>query len=120
MIHKAETMPTSAARQSLASLPIDAQFTISSILGSNKEDYHVIPTEEVFRSAHPTQALETDFTSTGILVRVGNVSWRLALLGYGEALEPVAPVQPQAKDNRVEYPHGETRCCNRWAITIWL
>ncbi|HET7091046.1 MAG TPA: FG-GAP repeat protein [Anaerolineae bacterium] len=98
-----------AAGQGLASLPLDAQFAISRVLGRDDKDYHVIPTQAGFRAAHPTRALEADFTREGAQVRVGEVRWRLALLGYGygEALEPVAPVQPRAQENRVVYPRGE-------------
>jgi len=100
----------------VAGLPPDAQFAISRVLGRDDQAYHAILTEAGFRTTHPTHSLEADFTLEGAQVRMGDVRWSLALLGYGygEALEPVTPVQPIAKENRVEYLRG---ALSEWYVT---
>src|SRR5262245_2825978 len=97
----------------LSDLPPAAQAQISAALGQDHASYHALARDEGFRVENRKHGLVTDFSASGIEVRAGTATWRLALrgYGYGDELEPVKAVAPQAAANRVEYPRG--------ALTEW-
>ena len=97
----------------LSDLPLAAQAQISAALGRDHASYHALARDEGFRVENRKHGLVTDFAASGIRVRVGTATWRLALrgYGYGDELQPVKAVAPQAAANRVEYPRG--------ALTEW-
>jgi hypothetical protein len=90
-----------------------AQAQVSAALGRDHASYHARARGEGFRVENRKHGLVTDFAASGIRVRVGTATWRLALrgYGYGDELQPVKAVAPQAAANRVEYPRG--------ALTEW-
>ena len=97
----------------LSDLPLAAQAQISAALGRDHASYHALARGDGFRVENRKHGLVTDFAASGIRVRVGTATWRLALrgYGYGDELQPVKAVAPQAAANRVQYPRG--------ALTEW-
>jgi len=97
----------------LSELPLAAHAQISAALGRDHASYHARARDEGFRFENRKHGLVTDFAASGIRVRAGTAMWRLALrgYGYGDELQPVKAVAPQASANRVEYPRG--------ALTEW-
>jgi FG-GAP repeat len=97
----------------LSDLPPAAQAQISAALGREHSSYHAVARGGGFRAANPKHSLVADFAPSGVKVSVGTATWSLALrgYGYGEALQAVSAVAPQAMANRVEYQRG--------ALTEW-
>ncbi len=99
-------------RNSLASLPADAQSSISAALGRDLPGYRVRARGARLEAENAQQRLTADFTSTGVAVHTSNTTWKMALRGYGRGSD-VQPVDmdkdkaaPQARGNRVEYQRG--------------
>ena len=92
----------------VSALPLPAQARISSVLGRDDSGYHAFTQARGFRAENSAHQLAADFTETGIEVRAGTETWRLALrgYGYGDDLHAGAVVAPQASANRVEYHRG--------------
>jgi hypothetical protein len=101
------TTKTSVAKtgSGLSSLPASAQGPISAALGKNDFSYLVRPSSAGFRGENPRQRLVVDFTERGAELRSHNLRWALATraYGYGDTLQPLKTVTPQADANRVEY-----------------
>ena len=93
---------------SLASVPPAARATISGVLGRGNREYHARATSSGFQSTNSSHGLVADFRQGGVVVRAGSagVGLRLRSVGYGSRLSPVAPAQPRARSNRVEYSRG--------------
>ena len=89
----------------LSALPLPEQARISSVLGRDDSGYHAFTHARGFRAQNPEHHLAADFTETGIQVRAGTATWRLALRGhgYGDDLRAAAAIAPQASANRVEW-----------------
>jgi nucleoside-specific outer membrane channel protein Tsx len=89
----------------LSTLPANALGPISAALGKNDFSYLVCPSRSGFRAKNPRQRLAANFTEQGAELRSHNLRWALATraYGYGDTLEPLKAVAPQAEANRVEY-----------------
>jgi len=92
----------------LSGLPVPAQARISTLLGRDDSGYHAFTHVRGFRAQNPEHQLAADFTETGVEVRAGTATWKLALrgYGYGEDGHTAAAVAPQASVNRIEYRRG--------------
>ena len=97
----------------LSSLPAAARATISGVLGRNNPEYRASATTRGFRSKNRAHGLAADFNQGGVFVTVdaGQLGLSLRSVGYGSQLSPVAPAQPEARKNRIEYRRG--------ALTEW-
>jgi FG-GAP repeat/Bacterial Ig domain len=97
----------------LFDLPPTAQAQISAALGRDHAGYHAVTRGRGFRAENPKHGLVADFTSSGVKVGAGTATWSLAFraYGYGDELQAVSAVAPQAIANRVEYQRG--------AVTEW-
>jgi trimeric autotransporter adhesin len=95
-------------RDGLASLPADAQSSISAALGRDLASYSVRTRGAVLEAENARQKLTADFTSTGVAFHTSNATWKLALRGYGRGgnVQPVSEAAPQMSRNRVEYGRG--------------
>jgi hypothetical protein len=105
--HAHRSLPAPAAA-GLASLPREAQSSVSAALGRDRSDYQARAHGEGFRAENVRHNLAADFTSAGVEVRSGNGLWKLALhsYGYGNTLKPVGAAAPRVDRNRVEYRRG--------------
>jgi hypothetical protein len=92
----------------LASLPAEAQSSISAALGRDLPEYEARPQGGGFEAQNTRHKLVADFTSAGVALRSGSALWGFALrgYGYGNALKAVGTVVPRASSNRVEYRRG--------------
>jgi len=99
-------------RDGLASLPVDAQSSISAALGRDLPSYSVRTRGAALEAENAQQKLTADFTSTGVAFHTSNATsheiWKLALRGYGRGgnVQPVNEAAPQTSANRVEYARG--------------
>lgn len=99
-------------RNTIASLPADAQSSISAALGRDLPSYSVRTRGAVLEAENAQQKLTADFTSTGVAFHTSNATsheiWKLALRGYGRGgnVRPVNEAAPQTSRNRVEYARG--------------
>jgi hypothetical protein len=89
----------------LSTLPVNAQGPISAALGKNDFSYLVRPSHASFHGENPRQRLVVDFTERGAYLRSRDLRWELETraYGYGDNLQPLKPVTPQADANRIEY-----------------
>jgi hypothetical protein len=94
-------------------LPAVAQANISATIGRDDASYAARRNGAGLHAENSRIRLGVDFNSSGVTLRSGASRWgmRLVAYGYGDALQPVAVVSPQAKANRVEYQRG--------AMTEW-
>ena len=92
----------------LSDLPPGAQAQISAALGRDHAGYHAVARGRGFRAENSKHGLVVDFTPSGVKVGAGPATWSLALraYGYGDELQAVSVVPPQAMANRVEYQRG--------------
>jgi hypothetical protein len=97
----------------LASLPPEAQSSISAALGRDLPGYQTRARRGSFEAGNTRQKLALSFTDRAVEMRRGRESWRIALraYGYGDALKPAAEATPTASSNRVQYQRG--------ALTEW-
>jgi trimeric autotransporter adhesin len=99
-------------RTGLASLPADAQSSISAALGHDLPGYGVRARGASLEAENALQKLTVDFTATGVRFHTSNATsnatWKMALRGYGRGsdMQTVAVTAPQASGNRVEYGRG--------------
>lgn len=93
------------ALQQVSELPLPAQARISTALGRDDVEYHAAEHTTGFEVRNAGHGFAAGFTRSGIEVRSGTATWRLALrgYGYGDELRAAEPVRPVAHDNRVEY-----------------
>ena len=101
-------------RASLFSLPLAAQAPVSATLGAGSHAYAIQATTGAIQAttgalsaANRAQRLAFEFTSSGVSIKTGvaQLGLRLAGIGYGSALRPIAPATPRASVNRVAYEH---------------
>ena len=97
----------------LTGLPLEAQSSISRLLGHDLPGYQARAQDEGFAAENARHKLAADFTPSGVELRSGPALWKLALRSYGydKALQPVPAVVPRGSSNRVEYRRG--------ALTEW-
>jgi len=100
--------------ESIADLPVTAQYAISAALGRDNPGYHAATHADGFQLANPAQSVTARFASDGWQVQAGQARWALSLTGwgYGDDLQPVGPAVPRTEGNRVEY--GRDR------LTEWI
>jgi trimeric autotransporter adhesin len=92
----------------LSSLPLDAQPSVSATLGQDLPEYQAQARSGGFKAQNAQHKLAADFTSQGIVVRGGDIFWKMTFhgYGYGVVLTPPQTVVPTAKLNRIEYRRG--------------
>jgi FG-GAP repeat len=97
----------------LAGLPLEAQSSISRVLGRDLPGYQARAHGDGFAAENARHKLAADFSTAGVELRSGKGHWKLSLqsYGYGNALQPVPTAVPRASANRVEYRRG--------ALTEW-
>jgi hypothetical protein len=109
---RAQLQPEHSTKRSVAEtnsgllgLPANAQGPISATLGKKDFSYQVRPSNAGFRGENPRQRLIVDFTEQGAELRSHDLRWALSTraYGYGDTLQPLKAVTPQADANRVEY-----------------
>jgi len=89
-------------------LPAVAQSNISATIGRDDAAYAARRNRTGLHVDNSRNGLAVDFTSSGVALQSGASRWGMRLLayGYGDELQPVFGVSPQAKLNRVEYRRG--------------
>ena len=94
----------SAARHGLSSMPAAARGPISAALGRDEPAYRV----SGFVAHNPAQRLLARFGRSGVAIEAGSARFGIALRAVGRvgALQPIAPVAPRQRANRVTYGHG--------------
>ena len=92
----------------LASVPLEAQSSISSIVGRDLPGYEARPRADGFEAENKRDKLAVHFTGEGVELLSGTAFWKTALrsYGYGEARRAVPAAVPEASSNRVEYHRG--------------
>ncbi len=109
--------PTGNSNNPLSSqdLPATARLSISATIGQDLDTYHITTKENLLHAENPAQALSADLSADEVRVTRGNNSWslRLAGVGRGASLQPMAAVQPTAKGNRVTY---ERQGLSEWYV----
>jgi hypothetical protein len=97
----------------LASLPPEAQSSLSAALGRDLPGYQTRALRGSVETTNSRQKLTVSFTDRAVELRRGRESWRIAFLsfGYGDALKPAVETAPTANSNRVQYQRG--------ALTEW-
>lgn len=92
-----------AAARSLRSLPVSAQATISRTLGAHQQKFLAQSAGLGYRMA--AGGVRADFAPSGVRLGAagGSVSVRLAGIGHGADLRPLAAVAPRARANLVRY-----------------
>src|SRR5579864_8000643 len=103
----------SLGESSRASLPVEAQSAISSVLGRDVNSYKVLHRNLGLHAENAQQRLSAEFQASGVQVRSGSAHWGMALegYGYGDTVQPLQAARPDANQNRVEYQRG--------AVTEW-
>ncbi len=98
---------TPAHRTGWGNVPVSARGPISAALGAGQPSYRVLARAGRLVAVSKGRRLRASFGRGGVSVRSGGsyLGLRLAGLGYGSALAPVAAVAPRAHANRVTYPH---------------
>jgi FG-GAP repeat len=97
--------PSGAVRTGLSRLPPAARGPVSAAMGADSPAYRIATGGEGLQANNPAQHIGATFTAGGLVLRSDSV-WtglRLAAVGYGAALAPIAPVAPSARGNRVRY-----------------
>jgi FG-GAP repeat protein len=91
-----------------SSLPAVAQSRISAAIGSDIPSYQARVSPSGFQVTNAPHKLNADFVAEGIEIQARAEHWRMLLrgYGYGDDLQPVPLVTPQAASNRVEYRRG--------------
>lgn len=97
----------SAATQ-FSQLPAVAQSNISALIGRENAAYTARRNTASLHAENSCNRLTVDFSPSGVTLQSGASRWRMKLLayGYGDEVQPVADVSPQANANRVEYRRG--------------
>ena len=95
-----------AAARSLRSLPVSAQATISRTLGAHQQKFLAQSAGLGYRMA--AGGVRADFAPSGVRLDAAgrSVSVRLAGIGHGADLRPLAAVAPRARANLVRYEGG--------------
>ena len=103
----------SSAAGVLSDLPIEAQATISAVLGRDQRAYHAWPEGEAIHLINTRHGLKAVLTAAGVELESAGTRLRLRLraVGRGAKLEALAPASPKATANRIEY--------QRTALTEW-
>src|SRR5271163_1217152 len=86
-----------------------ARLAVSRGLGAELAGYRLSPSRGGFLARNPRQGLTSSFGARGATVSArdgAQASIVLRAIGSGTALRPVAPAQPLARGNRVEYRRG--------------
>jgi hypothetical protein len=94
--------------ESLSTLPVAAQASISAVLGQDIPGYRMEVSAVGISAWNPRQRLGMQFSPSGVNVLHGGTGFRMALLAYGHgtSLVSVSAASPQVYGNRVEYHHG--------------
>ncbi len=94
--------------QDIATLPVEAQASISAALGRNLSGFGMVREGVGYKTVNRNQDLSAEFDRRGVIVHDGARVWSMAVraYGYGDDLEPVAAVTPEAHANRIEYRRG--------------
>jgi len=89
-------------------LPPVAQAHVSATLGREVSGYHVSRSDAGFHAENARQRLAADFLPQGVRVSHGAERWTMSLrsYGYGDVIQSLDRVVPQASVNRVEYRRG--------------
>jgi hypothetical protein len=100
--------PSGAVQPGLWRLPPAARGPVSAALGADSPAYRITMGGEDLQANNPAQHLGATFAAGGLALRSGSVraALRLAAVGYGAVLAPIAPVAPTARGNRVRYTRG--------------
>jgi hypothetical protein len=104
------------ARQSLLSLPLQAQGPISASLGADSASYRISSSAGALRASSAADRLSSSFTSTRVTITAGAARVGLSLRSVGDrtSLSKLAPASPRAEGNRVTYAHGGSSGVNEW------
>jgi hypothetical protein len=96
------------SHEGLLSLPLAARGPVSATLGAYAPVYRVSASQGELTAVNPAQRLDSRFARAGVSLGSGatHVGLSLRAAGYGSSLQPLAPVAPSAKSNRVLYAHG--------------
>lgn len=98
----------SQPNQDIATLPLEAQASISAALGRNLSGFAMAREGVGYKAVNRNQDLSAEFDRRGVTVHDGAWVWSMAVraYGYGDGLEPAAAVTPEAHANRIEYRRG--------------
>jgi hypothetical protein len=104
------------ARESLLSLPTQAQGPISASLGADSASYRVSSSAGVLSASSAADRLSSSFTSAGVTVSAGAAHVGLSLRGIGDgaSLVKLDRVAPRARGNRVTYARRGSSGVSEW------
>lgn len=99
---------SSVLDRGLTNLPLDAQSSISRILGNENPAYHAAALESGYRFKNHQHALSVDLSTSGVEICSDGNRWVMALraYGYGDELIPAQAAMPRAVANHIEYRRG--------------
>ncbi|CAG0932284.1 hypothetical protein TFLX_02519 [Thermoflexales bacterium] len=105
--------PPEATASDTVTLPLDAQASISTVIGRDDASYHLLPQSpdeigEGYEATNEAQNLQAHFTNESALLQSGNQHWdmRLQAWGRGQDLSFLEGAILQASANRVEYAYA--------------
>ena len=104
----AGTAAAGGQSQTLADLPVAAQYAVSASLGKDMADYRAAADAVGWTVANPANNFSAEFRPEGFCLSAGADDWRMSLreVGYGAAAQTLPAAQLSAHDNRVDYDYG--------------
>ncbi len=104
-INAAHGSTTAQHPTTLADLPQAAQALVSKTLGHEDSAYYFQTTAAGYRAASASNTLKAEFSNTGMRLSIADSQWNFSLrgLGYGDILQAVSAVAPNADGNRLAY-----------------
>lgn len=95
-------------------LPLEAQTSISTVIGRDDTAYHLTPSAAdeataAYQATNSAQNLQAQFTSEAVLLQSNDQQWDMHLRawGRGQNLAVLKGAVLQAVDNRIEYQYAE-------------
>ncbi len=104
----APTAASAAQHETLSSLPLAAQQSISTAIGQDQAAYHATSAAAGLNLTNAANAFTAQLHSGALQVSAGSNTWDMSLvgLGFGGATKPVGTPQTSANSNRVDFNYG--------------
>jgi len=108
VVASAGSRPSTAAEAVGTSLPIEAQYAVSTAIGRDDSRYYALDTAAGVVLENPAQSLRLVFSHEGATLQADSLVWQMGLVswGVGDASESVERSDPVSSGNRVEVDHG--------------
>ena len=104
----APTAASAAQHETLSSLPLAAQQSISTAIGQDQSAYHAASAAAGLNLTNAANAFTAQLHSGALQVSAGSNTWDMSLvgLGFGGATKSVGTPQTSANSNRVDFNYG--------------